>query len=187
MNRALVALLGIWRPNRTRQGRTPPLYPLARREAPPPSSTAPPRLVLLFALFANASSTLAGGTTALEVPVPANRQPQVPLGDWGGPHASLRVHAEESTLEFDCAFGRIEAPLALDAQGRFSAIGTVTMEAGGPQQPGQAQPRPLRARYEGWTDGRELRLTVTVLAAPEWQLGRFSLRLGHRATLEKCL
>ena len=86
-------------------------------------------------------------------------------------------------------------PITTVARGRctsepipvFSAIGTVTMEAGGPLQSGQAQPRPLRARYEGWTDGREMRLTVTVLAEPEWQLGRFSLQLGRRATLEKCL
>lgn len=123
----------------------------------------------------------------MEVPTSMKSLGQVPPGDWGGPHVFLRVQAKESTLEFDCAFGRIEAPLALDAQGRFSLMGTVTPEAGGPVQPGQAQAPPLRARYEGWTDGRDMRLTVTVLAEPEWQLGQFSLRLGRRATLEKCL
>lgn len=111
----------------------------------------------------------------------------VPFGDWGGPHSLLHAHAQGATLEFDCAFGRVEAPLVLDPEGRFSAIGTLTLETGGPLQAGQAQPRPQRARYDGWTDGRELQLTVTVLAEPEWQLGPFTLRLGHRATLEKCL
>ena len=116
-----------------------------------------------------------------------DRSTLVPLGNWGGPHALLRAYAQGATLEFDCAFGRIEAPLVLDAEGRFSVIGTVTPETGGPLQSGQAQPRPQRARYDGWTDGRDLRLTVTVLAEPEWQLGPFTLRLGYRATLEKCL
>lgn len=187
MDRALVALLGIWRPRRNRQGRTPSLYPVAQQSDSTSSTSAALLLALSFALLANASPTIAGGTTPPEDRGAMSRHARVPTGDWGGPHASLRVHATESTLEFDCAFGRIEAPLALDAQGRFSAIGTVTMEAGGPLQSGQAQPRPLRARYEGWTDGREMRLTVTVLAEPEWQLGRFSLQLGRRATLEKCL
>jgi hypothetical protein len=99
----------------------------------------------------------------------------------------LRARSQGATLEFDCAFGHIDAPLLPDAEGRFSAIGTLTPETGGPLQSGQAQPRAQRARYDGWTDGRELRLTVTVLAEPEWQLGTFTLRLGHRATLEKCL
>jgi hypothetical protein len=187
MDRALVALLGICRPRRTRQGRTLPLYPYGCRDSTPPSAAAPFLLLLSFALFANAACSLAAGSRSDEDPRAIARHGQIPPGDWGGPHASLRVHATESTLEFDCAFGHVAAPLALDAEGRFSATGTITFETGGPVQPGQAAPPPKRARYDGWTDGRELRLTVTVLAEPAWQLGQFSLQLGRRARLEKCL
>ena len=186
MNRALDALLGIWRPSRTRQGRAPHLCPAGSLHDG--TSPAPPsRLLLVLALFASSALACAGQPTARENFPPMNTGAPVPLGDWGGPHALLRAEAQGAMLEFDCAFGRIEAPLLLDAEGRFSAIGTFTPETGGPLQSGQAQPRPQRARYDGWTDGRELRLTVTVLAEPEWQLGPFTLRPGRRATLEKCL
>ena len=186
MNRALVALLGIWRPSRSRQGRAPHLC-LGRSPNDRPALAPTSCLLLMLALLASCPLACAGPSAAREDSLPMNSGTPVPLGDWGGPHVSLRTQAQGATLEFDCAFGRIEAPLVLDADGRFSAIGTVTPETGGPLQPGQPQSRPQRARYDGWTDGRELRLTVTVLAEPEWQLGTFTLRLGHRATLEKCL
>jgi hypothetical protein len=141
----------------------------------------------VLALLAGSSLACTGQSIAREGSTPMDTGTPVPLGDWGGPHALLRAQAHGAMLEFDCAFGRIESPLMLDAEGRFSAIGTVTPETGGPLQSGQAQPRPQRARYDGWSDGRELRLTVTVVTEPEWQLGPFTLRLGRRATLEKCL
>ena len=186
MNCALAALLGIRRPSRTRQGRAPHLCPAGSpNDAPAPAP--PVRLVLLLALLASSSLACAGQPTAREGAPPTDTGTPVPIGDWGGRHALLRTGAQGAMLEFDCAVGRIDAPLLLDAEGRFSAIGTFTPETGGPLQSGQAQPRPQRARYDGWTDGRELRLTVTVLAEPEWQLGPFTLRPGRRATLEKCL
>lgn len=187
LNRAIIALLGIWRPRRTRPGRTPSLCQGGPRNDVCAPSAALLRILLAAALAAVAPSTFAGRTTAADSSAPMSQHGQVPPGDWGGPHAFLRVRALESTLEFDCAVGRIEAPLSLDSEGRFHVLGTVTLESGGPLQSGQIPPKPRRARYDGWTDGREMRLTVTVLAEPEWELGQFTLSRGRRATLEKCL
>jgi hypothetical protein len=112
---------------------------------------------------------------------------RVLLGAWGGEHIRLDVGADGATLEFDCAFGRIDKPLIADSSGNFQAHGVVMFEAGGPVRPGQPPPPAQAAIYQGWTDGRELRLTITILGETDWQLGTFTLGFGRRAVLEKCL
>ena len=140
------------------------------------------------------------GALACSPPVPAAADPgageaagtagtheRVRAGAWGGEHIRLDVGASGATLEFDCAFGRIDEPLITDSDGNFRARGVVMFEAGGPVQPGQSPPQPQAAIYQGWTDGLELRLTVTIVAKADWQLGTFTLGFGRRAVLEKCL
>jgi hypothetical protein len=139
----------------------------------------------------------AAGALACSPPVPAAADPgakeaagtqqRVRVGAWGGEHIRMDVGASGAALEFDCAFGRIDEPLITDSDGNFRARGVVMFEAGGPVQPGQSPPQPQAAIYQGSTDGLELRLTVTILAKADWQLGTFTLGFGRRAVLEKCL
>lgn len=111
----------------------------------------------------------------------------VPTGSWGGEHIRLDVTETGARAEFDCAVGTIDEPLLLDKDGNFKANGTYARARGGPGRPGMpALMRPHPALYSGWTDGKEMRLTVTLLDNGQ-DVGTFSLGLGRRANLERCL
>ncbi len=89
-------------------------------------------------------------------------------------------------IEFDCAAGAIDQPLATAADGTFAEDGLYAAERGGPIDPEQP-PRPTyAARYEGRIDGTVMTMTVV---APEYRgfVGTFTVELGRRALLEKCL
>jgi hypothetical protein len=116
-------------------------------------------------------------------------------GKWGGARASLVARAGYVLIEFDCAHGRIEGPLALDAAGRFDVGGTYVRERGGPARVGADEPdsaaphgeseETLRARYTGVVEGRSMTLTVRLVESGA-EVGTFSLRLGEPPTLTKC-
>ncbi len=108
------------------------------------------------------------------------------LGTWGGEHVRLLVKERGATIEYDCAAGTIDEPLNPDTEGRFEVRGTHVFEQGGPRRTGEPQPRLRPALYQGWTDGARMRLTVS-LPDTSRDVGTFSLGLGQRATLEKCL
>ncbi len=116
-------------------------------------------------------------------PNEASRVDRVPNGEWGGEHVRLTVEDTGGTVEFDCAHGRLEGPLTLDADGRFDVKGTLVGE-GGPVRKDEAEnARP--ARYRGETDGQRMNLGVTLEAGED--AGTFSLARGGRAKLFKCL
>ncbi len=107
-------------------------------------------------------------------------------GAWGGEHIRLLVNESGATIEYDCAAGTIDEPLRPDDDGNFEARGTHVFEQGGPRTIGEPRPRPRSAHYTGWTDGAKMTLTVT-LPRTSREVGTFSLGLGQRAQLEKCL
>ena len=112
-------------------------------------------------------------------PSPLDR---VPSGEWGGEHVRLTVEDAGGTVEFDCAHGRLEAPLKLDASGRFDVRGRLAFE-GGPARKDEAeggQP----ARYRGETDGERMSLEVTLEGGAS--AGTFALARNGRARLVKC-
>jgi len=94
-------------------------------------------------------------------PNAASRLDRVPNGDWGGQHVRLTVDDTGGRIEFDCAHGRLGAPLTLDGDGRFDVAGSLVSEGG---------PVPsLAVTLEGGQDA-----------------GTFSLVRGGRARLVKC-
>lgn len=107
------------------------------------------------------------------------------FGVWGGERANLIVGPDSVRAEFDCASGRLDAPIVLDAQGRFDVGGTYRLEAG----PVFA---PVPARWTGTLTtvrgGSQVALTVTVLdpRADPLQLGPYHLMSGVRLTLGLC-
>ena len=105
-------------------------------------------------------------------------------GEWGGEHMRLTVKEASSSAEFDCAFGEIDEPIHPDKDGNFEVHGVYMFERGGPGRP--VEPPPVRhpALYRGWTDGKEMRITVKLDDGRE--MGTFSLALGRRASLNKC-
>ena len=110
----------------------------------------------------------------------------VPTGSWGGEHIRLVVTGTGATLEYDCAFGRIDEPLLTDKNGNFEARGIHVFERGGPLEIGEPPPKRLPALYRGWTDGSEMSLTVILLETGK-DVGTFKLALGRPPQLEKCL
>jgi hypothetical protein len=110
----------------------------------------------------------------------------VPTGSWGGEHIRLVVTGTGATLEYDCAFGRIDEPLLTDKNGNFEARGIHVFERGGPLEIGEPPPKRLPALYRGWTDGSTMSLTVILLDTGK-DVGTFSLGLGRPPRIEKCL
>src|SRR5262245_65334226 len=107
------------------------------------------------------------------------------VGQWGGDHIRLDVTSSGAAIEYDCAHGTIDEPIAVDNGGRFSVAGTHTFEHGGPvriDEPPNRHP----ARYDGRVVGDTMEITVTVTDTRQ-RIGQFMLFLNHPARLMKCL
>lgn len=97
----------------------------------------------------------------------------------------LLVSLAGGTVEFDCAHGRLDEPMAIDQSGRFAVAGVFVREHGGPIRVDEMEDaRP--ARYSGSVDGQKMSLTVTILDESP-ALGPFTLVLNGRPRLVKCL
>lgn len=127
------------------------------------------RLALLCGMFAVQAHALSSDLT----------------GSWGGEHIRLDIAEAGAKVEFDCAFGTIDEPLVPDEKGAFVVLGTHAYESGGGRQPGELALKGSPASYRGWTDGSEMRLTVTLIDTGR-VVGTFSLRQGRPPVLEKC-
>jgi len=128
--------------------------------------------VLLISLF------------ACNVGTPSAQEP-VPTGVWGGKGIQLTVTADGAGIDYGCDSGTIDERLRSDSHGKFSARGTHVFGRGGPRKPGDPAPKPREARYEGVRNGDKLELKV-LLPELNRNLGKFTLRLGERPTLERC-
>jgi hypothetical protein len=107
-------------------------------------------------------------------------------GEWGGKHIRLIVKETVAAVEFDCAFGQIDGPVHPDKDGNFEVYGVYMFERGGPHRAGEPPPQRHPALYRGWTDGKEMRLTVTLIETGK-DMGTFLLGLGRAPSLDKCL
>jgi hypothetical protein len=110
----------------------------------------------------------------------------ITLGPWGGEHIKMIVTAGGAKIEYDCARGTIDEPLMVGNNGKFEANGSHVFERGGPISLGEPPPDRHPAQFHGWTDGRQMRLTVRLLDTDE-SVGTFTLGLGHSPLLDKCL
>lgn len=77
------------------------------------------------------------------------------VGSWGGEGFGLEIAPDSASAVFTCAHGSLDTPIALDADGGFSAQGEYVREVG---------PAALRnpARYVGVLTGSTLTLSVIV-------------------------
>jgi hypothetical protein len=110
------------------------------------------RQVLMAAIIGG--SLLAACSQAGEAPVSA-------VGTWGGDRLNLVLGPTGGRLEYDCATGSIDAPVRLDAAGRFSARGTHIPHQPGPERIDQAT-TPRTATYDGRVAGNVLELSVRI-------------------------
>ena len=113
---------------------------------------------------------------------PTSPEDAIAEGAWGGSHIALDVTSTGAHVEFDCAHGSIDEPLAL-TNGKFAVRGSYTPERGGPvrdDQPEQNRP----ARYSG--NLRDATITLTILVTDTSEtLGPYALKRGTGRVL-KC-
>jgi hypothetical protein len=107
---------------------------------------------------------------------------RIPTGAWGGDHISLEVGEKSASVEYDCAHGVIEGPLAVDASGRFKLRGTHTPERGGPIRADE-QPKSHPANFVGSISGNTMTLTLKLEGFDD---ETFTLEKGREANLFKC-
>lgn len=140
------------------------------------------RRVLKAATFAAAvvSSVLLAGATCSKQPAGP-----IPPSEWGGQHIGMVVLTGGATIEYDCASGTIDEPIAVGSQGSFTVKGTHTRGHGGPLMIGEVPDR-HPARYTGSTDGKSMTLNVTLTDSNQ-TLGTFTLTRGAAPAVLKCL
>jgi hypothetical protein len=109
----------------------------------------------------------------------------VAQSEWGGEHIGLTVSATGGNLEYDCASGTIDQPIVAESNGDFVAQGTHIRGHGGPAMQGEIPDR-HPARYDGWTDGETMRLTVTLTDTGD-KVGSFTLTRGQSPRVFRCL
>ena len=108
----------------------------------------------------------------------------IPNGTWGGAHIRIDVADGSATIDYDCANGTIEGPLNIKSDGKFDLRGVHNKEHGGPVRSDEtANSHP--ARYEGWTDGKTMKLKV-VLPDSNEEIGTFTLVHGKVGRVFKC-
>ncbi len=132
-----------------------------------------------FALGVAFLCLIAAGPCARELAGP------VAPSEWGGEHIGLTVSASGGAIEYDCASGTIDQAIVSGASGDFVAQGTHTPGHGGPTMQGEIPDR-HPARYEGWTDGETMKLTVTLTDTGQ-KLGSFTLVRGQSPRVFRCL
>jgi hypothetical protein len=114
----------------------------------------------------------------------AKKPRSVANGQWGGLHIQMQVANGSATIDYDCANGTINGPLKVDSRGRFSLLGKHVPEHGGPIRMGEDRSG-VPARYTGWTDGKTMKLTVT-LVDTKTEVGTFDLTRGSSGRVFKC-
>ena len=111
--------------------------------------------------------------------------PLPPLtGDWGGPRVRLSLTETGGKMDFDCASATIDAPIRLDAAGKFSAPGRHEAFAAGPT-PADTAPPTTAARFEGHVEGDTMHLTVHLKGETATQ--EYTLQRGRRVKIIRCM
>ncbi len=107
-------------------------------------------------------------------------------GSWGGEHVRMEVTETGATIESDCAHGTIDHAITTEAGGRFKAKGSYVRERGGPEREEEREGRGTPVVYTGRTDGKTMTLSVRLSATNE-EVGSFTLTLGRKVRLTKCM
>ena len=104
-------------------------------------------------------------------------------GPWAGPHVTMMVTSERTTLEFDCGQASVDGTIPLDRDNAFSVTGTFVQERPGPTTPSGPPRRPMRLTGSIKDDTMSMRVTLT---DQNEDLGSFTLAFGADAHLVKC-
>ncbi len=109
---------------------------------------------------------------------------RVAEGTWGGQHIIIEVTGDGASVVMDCAHGKINKPIEIDAAGHFEILGTFVTETPGPVRQGDEAEQP--ARYSGTVKADAMTLTIASSRSGE-KLGTFTLNQGKPGRIRKCL
>jgi hypothetical protein len=121
---------------------------------------------------------------SVEMATKSQEKRLVANGKWGGQNVQLDVTEDGAQLRFSCAGGKIEQPLTLDAEGRFSAKGTFVALGMGPLREDDP-PKSRSAVYSGVVHDKAMTLTVTVADSKD-EGGTFELIEGEPGRIRRC-
>ena len=125
-------------------------------------------------------STSAGGGGAGAPQTPAPIAP----GVWGGDHVTMNVTESGARLQFDCATGAIDVPVAAGTNGQFDLAGTFTRERPGAQRVGDT-PAAAHARYRGALTGSTMTIEIVLTPSNE-SVGTFTMERGAQGRVFRC-
>jgi hypothetical protein len=108
----------------------------------------------------------------------------VPAGIWGGNGIILNIGTNGATVKYDCADGKIEHALRMDAEGNFTANGVHIPGQPGPIRIDVKQTR-QPARYVGNVSGDTMSLKVSLTDTSK-VIGEFKLELGRTPRIHRC-
>jgi hypothetical protein len=95
----------------------------------------------------------------------------------------MEVTDTGAQLEFDCAHGRIDQAITLEA-GRFDVKGTYSPERPGPRREDDNNARTVR--YVGQVDGKTMKLAINPADGSTDAIASYTLEHGKTATIRKC-
>ena len=118
---------------------------------------------------------------ALALAMPATAAPLT--GHWAGDRLTLVATATGAQLVLDCAAGRIDAPIAPDAAGHFTAHGSFASFQPGPQRADDPAPE-APAMFAGTVTGDRMTISISRPGAE-----RQTYRLARGAAIKpvRCL
>jgi hypothetical protein len=102
---------------------------------------------------------------------------------WGGEHVNLVMKSGGADLEFDCAHGKITAPVKPNAQGHFDLQGTFHREGGPVRLDGPTAGQPVR--YVGQMNNDTITFQIH-FTSPDETSESFTLTRGREGRLRKC-
>jgi hypothetical protein len=101
-------------------------------------------------------------------------------GTWGGDNAGLIASDTSAHVHIGCTLGNVHQAIVIDPGGRFDVPGVYNVTAypvhRGPDHP---------ARFTGWSDGRVMSLTVTLVDTAV-TLGPVQLVFGQDPRMGPC-
>lgn len=127
---------------------------------------------------------LAGGLFTMVATTNAGAAPAPLQGQWAGDRMQLVIDAQGGRIETDCASGRINGPIVVAADGRFTMPGSFETHRPGPQRADEAVALPA-ASYTGELRDGLLTLSITPAGASAAQV--YTLQAGARVKLVRCL
>jgi hypothetical protein len=102
------------------------------------------------------------------------------VGTWGGDNAGLIASDTSAHVHIGCTLGNVHQTIVIDPSGRFDVPGVYNVTAypinRGPDHP---------ARFTGWTDGRIMSLSVTLIDTAV-TLGPVQLVFGQDPQMGPC-